>query len=283
MTFGPPSYPYSGPNPDDARPHDPAARGGGSGGAQSQARRDPVAWAYDPSAQTEHDHHSRVDSPRAADRAATPYAGDQDSYGYGLAPRVKGLYEYDPDSFHREPRRARHHRDPGTMTKMLRMLMYARRLEASYYGSDPYGPDLYGSDPYGPDPYGPDPYGPDPYGYGPGPVPRDPRYGPGSSRYPPPPLYPYPPQYVPYRYLPRRKSRIAAGLLGIFLGCLGAHNFYLGNSGKAVAQLLITLLSVGALAPFSALWGFSEGILILSAQPGARPWGVDAHGVPLTS
>ena len=86
MTFDPPSYPYSGPNPDDARPHDPAARGGGSGGAQSQARRDPVAWAYDPSAQTEHDHHSRVDSPRAADRAATPYAGDQDSYGYGLAP-----------------------------------------------------------------------------------------------------------------------------------------------------------------------------------------------------
>ena len=268
MTFDPPSYPYSGPNPDDARPHDPAARGGGSGGAQSQARRDPVAWAYDPSAQTEHDHHSRVDSPRAADRAATPYAGDQDSYGYGLAPRVKGLYEYDPDSFHREPRRARHHRDPGTMTKMLRMLMYARRLEASYYGSDPYGPD---------------PYGPDPYGYGPGPVPRDPRYGPGSYRYPPQPLYQYPPQYVPYRYLPRRKSRIAAGLLGIFLGCLGAHNFYLGNSGKAIAQLLITLLSVGALAPFSVLWGFSEGILILSAQPGARPWGVDAHGVPLTS
>ena len=178
MTFDPPSYPYSGPNPDDARPHDPAARGGGSGGAQSQARRDPVAWAYGPSAQTEHDHHSRVDSPRAADRAATPYAGDQDSYGYGLAPRVKGLYEYDPDSFHREPRRARHHRDPGTMTKMLRMLMYARRLEASYYGSDPYGPDT----------YGPDPYGPDPYGYGPGPVPRDPRYGPGSYRYPPQPL-----------------------------------------------------------------------------------------------
>ena len=259
MTFDPPSYPYSGPNPDDARPHDPAARGGGSGGAQSQARRDPVAWAYDPSAQTEHDHHSRVDSPRAADRAATPYAGDQDSYGYGLAPRVKGLYEYDPDSFHREPRRARHHRDPGTMTKMLRMLMYARRLEASYYGSDPYGPN---------------PYGPDPYGYGPGPVPRDPYYGPDPW---------YPPRYVPYRYALRRKSKVAAGLLGIFLGCFGAHNFYLGYTGKAVAQLLITLLSLGFLAVIPAIWALIEGILILSAQPGAQPWGVDARGVPLSS
>lgn len=33
------------------------------------------------------------------------------------------------------------------------------------------------------------------------------------------------------------KSKIAAGLLGIFLGCFGVHNFYLGYTGKAVAQL----------------------------------------------
>ena len=84
-------------------------------------------------------------------------------------------------------------------------------------------------------------------------------------------------------YAADQKSKVAAGLLGIFLGCLGAHNFYLGNSGKAVAQLLITLLSLGFLALISALWGFIEGILILSAQPGARPWGVDAYGVPLSS
>ena len=84
-------------------------------------------------------------------------------------------------------------------------------------------------------------------------------------------------------YAADQKSKVAAGLLGIFLGCFGAHNFYLGNSGKAVAQLLITLLSLGFLALISALWGFIEGILILSAQPGARPWGVDAYGVPLSS
>ena len=84
-------------------------------------------------------------------------------------------------------------------------------------------------------------------------------------------------------YAADQKSKVAAGLLGIFLGYFGAHNFYLGNSGKAVAQLLITLLSFGFLALISALWGFIEGILILSAQPGARPWGVDAYGVPLSS
>ena len=36
---------------------------------------------------------------------------------------------------------------------------------------------------------------------------------------------------------PNGKSKIAAGLLGIFLGSLGVHNFYLGYTGKAIAQL----------------------------------------------
>lgn len=59
------------------------------------------------------------------------------------------------------------------------------------------------------------------------------------------------------------KSKIAAGLLGIFLGCFGVHNFYLGYTGKAVAQLLITVLSCFFLSPVSAIWGLIEGILIL--------------------
>ena len=84
-------------------------------------------------------------------------------------------------------------------------------------------------------------------------------------------------------YVADQKSKVAAGLLGIFLGGFGAHNFYLGNTGKAVAQLLITLLSLFLLSWISAIWGLIEGILILSAQPGAQPWGVDARGVPLSS
>ncbi|MEG2348392.1 MAG: TM2 domain-containing protein [Clostridia bacterium] len=63
-----------------------------------------------------------------------------------------------------------------------------------------------------------------------------------------------------------RKSKIAAGLFGIFFGAFGVHNFYLGYTGKAVAQLLITVLTCGILSPISGLWGLIEGILILSGD-----------------
>ena len=62
------------------------------------------------------------------------------------------------------------------------------------------------------------------------------------------------------------KSKLAAGLLGIFLGSLGVHNFYLGNVGKGVAQLLLTVLSCGILALVSEIWGFIEGVMILSGS-----------------
>lgn len=62
------------------------------------------------------------------------------------------------------------------------------------------------------------------------------------------------------------KSKIAAGLLGILLGCFGAHNFYLGYTGKAVAQLLITVLSCFVLSGVSAIWGLVEGIMILTGS-----------------
>ena len=65
---------------------------------------------------------------------------------------------------------------------------------------------------------------------------------------------------------PDAKSKMAAGLLGIFLGSLGVHNFYLGNTGKAVAQLLISVLSCGTLAVVSEVWGLIEGIQILTGK-----------------
>jgi TM2 domain-containing membrane protein YozV len=76
------------------------------------------------------------------------------------------------------------------------------------------------------------------------------------------------------------KSKLAAGLLGIFLGAFGVHNFYLGNTGKAVAQLLITILSLGILAIVSEIWALIEGILILTSQPGSA-WHKDAEGKEL--
>ena len=88
-----------------------------------------------------------------------------------------------------------------------------------------------------------------------------------------------------------QKSKVAAGLLGIFLGSLGVHNFYLGHTSKAVGQLvgtivgyvlLIVVIGIFIIAGIS-IWALIEGILILSARPGSYPWGVDARGVPLSS
>lgn len=85
-----------------------------------------------------------------------------------------------------------------------------------------------------------------------------------------------------------RKSRIAAGLLGILLGTLGAHNFYLGNSARGTIQLCITLVSLllffctFGLTSFFILgveiWGMVEGILILLGKIDH-----DAAGYPLKS
>ncbi len=67
---------------------------------------------------------------------------------------------------------------------------------------------------------------------------------------------------------PNAKSRIAAGLLAFFLGSLGVHNFYLGYVGKAVTQLLLTvvgwILIVGPIA--SGIWALVEAIMILTGS-----------------
>ena len=72
------------------------------------------------------------------------------------------------------------------------------------------------------------------------------------------------------------KSKMAAGLLGIFLGAFGVHNFYLGYTGKAIAQLLITVLSCFTLYVVSEIWGLIEGIMILTCKIN-----VDGKGNPL--
>lgn len=72
------------------------------------------------------------------------------------------------------------------------------------------------------------------------------------------------------------KSKMAAGLLGIFLGAFGVHNFYLGFTGKAVAQLLITVLTCGIGSVVSGIWGLVEGIMILTGSVNK-----DAKGMPL--
>ena len=67
---------------------------------------------------------------------------------------------------------------------------------------------------------------------------------------------------------PNAKSKIAAGILGILLGSLGVHNFYLGYTGKAVGQLLLTLVGwVICIGPaIASIWGLVEGIMILTGS-----------------
>ena len=75
------------------------------------------------------------------------------------------------------------------------------------------------------------------------------------------------------------KSRMAAGLLGIFLGGLGVHRFYLGYIPIGVAQLVLALLgffTCGITSLAAALWGLIEGILILTGTIDR-----DAKGKPL--
>ena len=49
------------------------------------------------------------------------------------------------------------------------------------------------------------------------------------------------------------KSRTTYIVLGIFLGALGIHNFYAGYSGRAISQLLITLLIGWLIIPLIAV------------------------------
>lgn len=72
------------------------------------------------------------------------------------------------------------------------------------------------------------------------------------------------------------KSKIVAGILGILLGSLGIHNFYLGFTGKGIAQVLITVCTCGVGSIVSGIWGLIEGIMILTGNIT-----VDAKGNPL--
>jgi TM2 domain-containing membrane protein YozV/ribosomal protein L40E len=76
------------------------------------------------------------------------------------------------------------------------------------------------------------------------------------------------------------KSKLVAGLLGIFVGCFGIHRFYLGYNTIGVIQVLVTVVGgiitcgVGWLAGW--IWGLVEGILILTGSINR-----DAQGRPL--
>ncbi len=79
---------------------------------------------------------------------------------------------------------------------------------------------------------------------------------------------------------PAVKSKLAAGLLGILLGSLGVHRFYLGYVGIGIVQLLMTVLlswfTCGITAMAAGIWGLVEGIMILTGS-----FNEDSQGRPL--
>ncbi|GER21673.1 hypothetical protein NCCP1664_01700 [Zafaria cholistanensis] len=93
---------------------------------------------------------------------------------------------------------------------------------------------------------------------------------------------PYVQPYPGYPMPVEPKSRLVAGLLGIFLGGLGIHRFYLGHTKIGLLQLLLSVVlgffTFGLSSLLVSLWGFIEGIMILA---GAQMFRADAKGVPL--
>jgi hypothetical protein len=121
---------------------------------------------------------------------------------------------------------------------------------------------------------GPDPSAP-PYGFQAGAAPGQPypQQAYGQQPYGAPYGGPGQPYYTVPGYV-EQKSRLVGGLLGILLGGLGIHRFYLGYTTIGVLQIVVTFLTFGV----GALWGFIEGIMILV---GAEPFRRDARGIPL--
>ncbi len=75
------------------------------------------------------------------------------------------------------------------------------------------------------------------------------------------------------------KSKLAAGLLAIFVGGFGIHNFYLGKTKRAVIQLLVSLLTCGIGSLPMTIWALVEGVFILTGHEG---YTTDAEGKPLS-
>jgi hypothetical protein len=69
-----------------------------------------------------------------------------------------------------------------------------------------------------------------------------------------------------------QKSKFTAGILGLLLGALGVHRFYLGYTTIGVIQIVLTVCTFG----IAGLWGTIEGVLIFTGTIAT-----DAQGRPL--
>jgi TM2 domain-containing membrane protein YozV len=72
-------------------------------------------------------------------------------------------------------------------------------------------------------------------------------------------------------------KKVVAGILGILLGGLGAHKFYLGYTTPGIIQLVVSVCTLG----FGSIIGLVEGIIYLTKsdeefirtyQEGKKEW-----------
>ena len=65
------------------------------------------------------------------------------------------------------------------------------------------------------------------------------------------------------------KSKMIAAVLGLILGGLGIHNFYLGYSSKGFIQIVLFfmgIISFGLTTFISVIWGIVDALLILTGS-----------------
>jgi TM2 domain-containing membrane protein YozV len=81
-----------------------------------------------------------------------------------------------------------------------------------------------------------------------------------------PPAYPAPPGLPTavdaYGRPLSDRSKVTAGLLGIFFGSIGLGRFYLGYTGMGIAQIAVTWLTCGV----GGLWPLIDAIMILTGN-----------------
>ena len=62
-------------------------------------------------------------------------------------------------------------------------------------------------------------------------------------------------------------KKLAAGLLGIFLGSFGIHKFVLGYTKAGLIMLLLTVLTCGVAGFVMGVIGLIEGLIYLTQTP----------------
>ena len=100
--------------------------------------------------------------------------------------------------------------------------------------------------------------------YAPAGSPATPTADPYQQPYQQQAMYAQQPAYVQQAAPAGSKSKVAAGILGILLGALGIHKFYLGYTKAGIIMLLVSLLTLGLGAIVMEIIGLVEGIMYLT-------------------